>query len=223
MTATERPSSQSVRGGMPRLARPVAHRRRRPRRSRRARPRAASMAGPWGTSSPISLATPTPTPGCSVRRCGASGRAVRRRARGTGRSHRGRRRPRRASELRDDVERSTADLEAAWAAMTPEAWDGHGLSRGRPWPCRPCPSSAGVRSRSITSTPGRGTGPRTGPRNTCGASCRGLLATSRTGSATRPQRRRLLAWLTGGPRRAGELDLARWESRPGNYFKGISD
>lgn len=40
------------------------------------------------------------------------------------------------TEILDDVRRSTADLESAWAALAPDAWDGHGLSMGRPWPCR---------------------------------------------------------------------------------------
>lgn len=39
-------------------------------------------------------------------------------------------------EILDDVARSTAELEATWSAMTEEAWDGHGLSAGRLWPCR---------------------------------------------------------------------------------------
>ncbi len=54
--------------------------------------RAGSRAGPSATSSPISPATPTPTPGCSTRRgAGRCRGAVRRRRRGTGRQHRGRR------------------------------------------------------------------------------------------------------------------------------------
>jgi hypothetical protein len=36
------------------------------------------------------------------------------------------------------------------------------------------------------------------------------------------ERRRLLAWLTGRAGSPGDLDLGRWESRPGNYFMGIS-
>jgi maleylpyruvate isomerase len=30
-------------------------------------------------------------------------------------------------------------LEAAWLRMTPEAWAGHGLSRGKEWPCAVMP------------------------------------------------------------------------------------
>ena len=41
-----------------------------------------------------------------------------------------------AEELRADVHATGAELEAAWERMTPEAWRGHGLSRGAEWPCR---------------------------------------------------------------------------------------
>src|SRR5579885_1351427 len=40
------------------------------------------------------------------------------------------------SAILDDVRRATTELEATWSAMTEAAWDGHGLSMGRPWPCR---------------------------------------------------------------------------------------
>ena len=49
----------------------------------------------------------------------------------------GARRP--AAELRGDVEAANAALEQAWARMTPEAWAGHGLSRGNEWPCARLP------------------------------------------------------------------------------------
>jgi maleylpyruvate isomerase len=39
-------------------------------------------------------------------------------------------------EVLDDVRRATDALEAVYTAMPEEAWDGHGLSSGRPWPCR---------------------------------------------------------------------------------------
>jgi maleylpyruvate isomerase len=46
----------------------------------------------------------------------------------------GARRP--GQEILDDARSATARLEAAWDAMPPAAWDGHGLSMGRVWPCR---------------------------------------------------------------------------------------
>jgi maleylpyruvate isomerase len=44
-----------------------------------------------------------------------------------------------AAALVDDVRATAARLEATWAAMTPTAWDDHGLARGRAWPCRSMP------------------------------------------------------------------------------------
>ena len=41
-----------------------------------------------------------------------------------------------ADELRADVRRTSAALEAVWQKMTPAAWRGHGLARGSTWPCR---------------------------------------------------------------------------------------
>ena len=35
-----------------------------------------------------------------------------------------------------DLRAATAALESSWDAMGDEAWDGWGLSMGRPWPCR---------------------------------------------------------------------------------------
>lgn len=44
-----------------------------------------------------------------------------------------------ADELRTDVRAANAVLEAAWARMTPTAWNGHGLAQGIDWPCRRLP------------------------------------------------------------------------------------
>jgi maleylpyruvate isomerase len=44
-----------------------------------------------------------------------------------------------AGELVDDVITTFVRLEDTFERMTPEAWDGWGLSRGQPWPCRDVP------------------------------------------------------------------------------------
>ncbi len=46
---------------------------------------------------------------------------------------------RRAEVLVTDVRSSAIRLEEAWAAAPAEAWDGHGLARGRRWECRDLP------------------------------------------------------------------------------------
>ncbi len=46
---------------------------------------------------------------------------------------------RRADVLRADVRSAAVRLEEAWTAAPTEAWDGHGLARGRRWECRDLP------------------------------------------------------------------------------------
>ncbi|HXP32594.1 MAG TPA: maleylpyruvate isomerase N-terminal domain-containing protein [Acidimicrobiales bacterium] len=127
------------------------------------------------------------------------------------------------SELRDDVTRSTADLEAAWEAMTPQAWDGNGLSRGRRWPCRSLPYFRWREVEIHHVDLGMGYEAQDWPDEYVRRELPIMLATvpDRLGDAT--ARRRLLAWLTGRATSPGSLGLARWESRPGHYFRGISD
>ena len=122
------------------------------------------------------------------------------------------------SELRDDVERSTTELEAAWAAMTPEAWDGNGLSRGRPWPCRTLPFFRWREVEIHHVDAGAGYGPQDWPEEYVRRELPLLLATVPDRLADGAERRRLLAWLTGRSPSAGDLDLGPWESRPNNYF-----
>jgi len=128
-----------------------------------------------------------------------------------------------AKELLDDMLRSITDLEATWAAMTEVAWDGHGLSRGRPWPCRLMPYFRWREVEIHHVDMGRGYEPEDWPEEYVRRELAALLATvpGRLGEAV--QRRRLLAWLTGRSASPGQLDLARWESNPGNYFKGLAD
>jgi len=127
-----------------------------------------------------------------------------------------------ASEVRDDVRRSTADLETAWAAMTPQAWAGNGLSRGHPWPCRSLPYFRWREVEIHHVDLGTGYDVQDWPDEYVERELPLLLATvpDRLGDGT--ERRRLLAWLTGRAASPGALELGPWESRPGNYFRGIS-
>ena len=130
--------------------------------------------------------------------------------------------PRGAAELVDDMLRSITALEAAWAAMTPEAWDGHGLSRGRPWPCRVLPYYRWREVEIHHVDMGAGYELEDWPEEYVRRELAALLATVPGRLADAGQRRRLLAWLTGRSASPGQLDLDRWESRPGNYFKGVA-
>ena len=127
------------------------------------------------------------------------------------------------AELKVDLVRATSELEDAWAAMTPMAWDGHGLSRGRPWPCRALPYFRWREVEIHHVDLGTGYEPDDWPEEYVRRELPRLLATVPGRLPDPVQRRGLLAWLTGRSESPGELDLARWESRPGNYFGGITD
>jgi maleylpyruvate isomerase len=122
------------------------------------------------------------------------------------------------TELRDDVHRSVTELEATWAAMTPAAWDGYGLTHGRPWPCRTMPYFRWREVEIHHVDLGTGYELEDWPEDYVRRELPLLLDTA-PGRLTDPtQKRRLLAWLTGRAASPGPLDLGRWESRPGNYF-----
>ena len=103
------------------------------------RDRACCRAGAGATSSPTWPATPTPTSVSSPGPCGARPWSSTRAASRSECGHRDGLRPSRR-ELAADVRAAALRLEDTWAAMAPEAWDGHGLARGRVWPCRELPS-----------------------------------------------------------------------------------
>jgi maleylpyruvate isomerase len=126
------------------------------------------------------------------------------------------------TELGDDVRRSTAQLEAAWAAMTPVAWDSHGLTRGRPWPCRTLPYFRWREVEIHRVDLGTGYEATDWPDEYVRRELPMLLATVPDRLTDSTDRRRLLAWLTGRAPALGHVDLAGWESRPGNYFRDVS-
>ncbi|HUY21189.1 MAG TPA: maleylpyruvate isomerase N-terminal domain-containing protein [Acidimicrobiales bacterium] len=128
-----------------------------------------------------------------------------------------------AGELLDDVRRSTAALESAWAAMTPEAWDGHGLARGRPWPCRSLPYSRWREVEIHHVDLGLGYEVDDWPDGYVRRELFRALATVPDRLAAPGERSRLLAWLVGRAASPGELHLDHWESRPSHYFSGMSD
>jgi len=127
------------------------------------------------------------------------------------------------AEVRTDLVRATLELEDTWSAMTPMAWEGHGLSRGRPWPCRSLPY---LRWREVEIHHvdlGAGYEPDDWPEKYVRRELPLLLATVPARLPNAAQERGLLAWLTGRSESPGELTLAGWESRAGNYFRGMAD
>ena len=124
--------------------------------------------------------------------------------------------------LRDEVRRSAADLEAAWAAMTPEAWEGHGLTRGRPWPCRTLPYARWREVEIHHVDMGTGYEPTAWPDDYVARELRLTVAGLPDRVADAGQRRRLLAWLVGRAGDPGSLDVAAWESSRSHYLRGMT-
>lgn len=119
----------------------------------------------------------------------------------------GARRP--GAEILDDVRTATARLDAAIEAMTPAAWDGHGLSVGRPWPCRQIVFHRWREVELHHVDLGLGYTPADWPDAYVDLELPIALAhlPQRLDEAAR---RALLAWLVGRRDRPGELDAAPW-------------
>ena len=107
--------------------------------------------------------------------------------------------------------------------MTPQSWDGNGLSRGRPWPCRAMPYFRWREVEIHHVDLGTGYDPADWPEEYVGRELQLTLATV-PGRLADCHRTTAASWHGSrvGPRHRATLDLAGWESRPGNYFSGIS-
>jgi maleylpyruvate isomerase len=106
--------------------------------------------------------------------------------------------------------------------MTPVAWAGHGLSKGRPWPCRAMPYFRWREVEIHHVDLGTGYDIADWPEDYVARELPLTLATVPGRLAEGAERRRLLAWLIGRASSPGELDLGPWESQRGNYFNGLS-
>jgi len=124
--------------------------------------------------------------------------------------------------LRDEVRRSAHELEAAWAALSPEAWDGHGLTRGRPWACRSLPYARWREVEIHHVDMGAGYEPAQWPDGYVARELRLTLDSLPDRLADAGRRRAMLAWLVGRAEDPGPLDIAPWESRPTHYLRGMT-
>ena len=115
-----------------------------------------------------------------------------------------------AAEIRADLLEMDAALEATWARMTPEAWAGHGLSRGREWPCARLPFHRWREVEIHCVDLGLGYSPLDWPEGYVARELPRALATlpDRLGP---PARAELLAWLFGRIPQPSGIDLAPWE------------
>lgn len=125
-----------------------------------------------------------------------------------------------AAELADDVTHTAQELEDAWVAMTPEAWAGHGLSGGRPWPCRQLPFYRWREVEVHHVDLGLGYDLAEWPEPYVEAELPRVLAALPQRISDADARRQLLAWLLGRADQPGNIQLEAWQSRPDFYVSG---
>jgi maleylpyruvate isomerase len=124
-----------------------------------------------------------------------------------------------AAQLIGDVRDSATRLEAAWQAMTPEAWAGNGLNgSGQPWPCSLVPFHRRREVEIHHVDLGLGYEATNWPDDFVAAELPGMLSSVPDRLPDAGDRARLLAWLVG---RADQptLDPMAWQSRP-RYYHG---
>jgi maleylpyruvate isomerase len=123
-----------------------------------------------------------------------------------------------AAEIRSDVRVTNAALEAAWARMTPGAWQGHGLARGSEWSCLVLPFHRWREVEVHCVDLGLGYSPVNWPEEYVERELPLALASlpDRIGAAARAD---LLAWLFGRAGQPSNLELAPWQSKPEYYHR----
>lgn len=124
-----------------------------------------------------------------------------------------------ASELVADVADSAATLQQAWADMTPQAWDGHGVNAaGEAWPCVSMPFHRWREVEIHHADLGLGYSPADWPagyvQHELAIALR--LLPERLDDAGR---RGLLAWLLGRSPQPGDPALTPWQARPTDYLR----
>jgi maleylpyruvate isomerase len=124
-----------------------------------------------------------------------------------------------AAELIEDVSASSAALEAVWAAMTPEAWDGYGRNAdGKTWPCAAMPLHRWREVELHHVDLGLGYTPADWPE----AYVDRELAISLKLFPERldaSDQRRVLAWLVGRSGQPDDVVLSPWQARPDHYLR----
>ena len=116
------------------------------------------------------------------------------------------------ADLGDDVRATAAALEAVWGRMTPEAWAGHGLSRGDPWPCRILPFHRWREVEIHHADLGLGYSPRDWPEDYVARELPLALA-DLPDRLTVDGRADVLAWLVGRAGQPAAVDVAPWQAK----------
>ena len=123
-----------------------------------------------------------------------------------------------AAELVEDVRATARELEKTWARMTARAWDGHGLGRGRPWPCRELPFHRWREVELHHVDLGLGYGYVDWPEEYVIRELPRALATLPSRLTDGTARRQLVAWLVGRAKDPGRMEIDDWDSRQEHYF-----
>jgi maleylpyruvate isomerase len=125
-----------------------------------------------------------------------------------------------SGELVEDVKSATLALQAAWEDASPEAWAGHGLAGGRPWPCLELPFHRWREVEVHHVDLGLGYEPADWPEGYVERELPRALSAVPGRMQDPVQRRVLLAWLLDRGTLPEELDLDSWGSARRRYFAG---
>jgi maleylpyruvate isomerase len=123
-----------------------------------------------------------------------------------------------AGELVDDVITSFVRLEGTFERMTPEAWDGWGLSRGQPWPCRDVPFFRWREVEVHHVDLGLGYDVVDWPEAYVAAELAVAVSALPLRIADPATRATMLGWLLGRHDQPGSIELQPWQARVENYL-----
>lgn len=122
-----------------------------------------------------------------------------------------------AQELIDDAIDSFARLERVWAAMTPGAWDGHGLAGDEVRPCRQLPFFRWREVEVHHVDLGLGYEPSDWPEEYVAIELPAALRHLPDRLADHAARAGLLGWLTDRSGQPASLELGPWLAQPADY------
>jgi maleylpyruvate isomerase len=121
--------------------------------------------------------------------------------------------------LVDDVVTTFARLEETWDRMTPDAWQGWGLSQGWPWQCRDLPFFRWREVEVHHVDLGLGYEATDWPDEYVAVELPLALSALPLRTSDQTTRAAVLAWLLGRAEQPRTIELDPWQSRPENYLR----